>query len=235
MKTEKEDFTGSMVAEVGQMEHWPPPPAADPAGEKTNGSDPFNEAHAPMTEAPEGDITTGTKPFGRRKNNQPHEEAFKYLSPDHPEIDDIYNFYQLSPRFPRDRFMVRNAMGEPVKAMYYTTALAKDILSKNEGRGMKFVHSGVKMFVKQDAQGQNVCRWRIQSEGLPILEGWVGDARVVKLRKRETLRYLLREMFPKIGGDSFALLGEIGEQVREMGMGCCVLRVEASDDEDGFT
>ena len=40
---------------------------------------------------------------------------------------------------------------------------------------MKFVHSGVKMFVKQDAQGSDTCRWRIQTEGLPIIEGWVGE------------------------------------------------------------
>ena len=60
------------------------------------------------------------------------------------------------------------------------------------------------------------------------------------MRKRETLRKLLVEMFPKIGGadapdgTGWKALGEIGEQVLNIGMGCCVLRVEASEDEGGF-
>ena len=178
----------------------------------------------------------------RRRDNEPaNEEAFKYISSTHPELESIFTFYQLSPAFPRDRFLVRNPAGDPVKGIYYSSQLVKDILQANEGRGMKFVHGGVKMFMKQDVQGQEgVCRWRIQTEGLPIVEGWVGEDRTVHLYKRSTLRKLLVEMFPKIGaedspeGEGWRALGEIGERVLKIGMGCCVLRVEASSDEDGF-
>lgn len=174
----------------------------------------------------------------RARDDQPHEEAFKYLASDHAELLSIYSFYELSSRFPRDRFMVRNPVGDPVKGIYYTSDLVKSILQTNEGRGMKFVHAGVKMYMKQDAQGQDICRWRIQSEGLPIIEGWVGEVRVVRLQKKATLRKLLIEMFPKVGtgpDGGWKELGEIGEQVLNMGMGCCVLRVEPTDAEDGFT
>ena len=82
------------------------------------------------------------------------------------------------------------------------------------------------MFVKQDAPSANVCRWRVQSEGMPLLHGYIGQERVVILRKKETLRRLLVEMFPKIVGDGWEKLDEIGERVRDMAMGCCVLRVE---------
>jgi multisite-specific tRNA:(cytosine-C5)-methyltransferase len=41
-------------------------------------------------------------------------------------------------------------------------------------------------------------------------------------------------MFPKLSGESWKDLGEIGERVNNIGMGCCVLRIEPSDDEDGF-
>jgi multisite-specific tRNA:(cytosine-C5)-methyltransferase len=58
--------------------------------------------------------------------------------------------------------------------------------------------------------------------------------RVVKLTKRETLRKLLIEMFPRFHGDDWKNLGEIGEQVRVIGMGCCVLRVEPTNAEDGL-
>jgi multisite-specific tRNA:(cytosine-C5)-methyltransferase len=221
-RTEKDEETGSgAVGEVGQMEHWPMPPSAPLRHDQVTTNSPV-------------ETSASAAPRGRRNNQQPHEEAFKYLSPDHEELDGIFDFYQLSSRFPRDRFMVRNALGNPVKAVYYTTALAKDILTKNEGRGMKFVHSGVKMFVKQDAQGQDICRWRLQSEGLPIVEGWAGENRIIHCYKRETLRRLLIEMFPRVNGEFYKELGEIGQKAKDIGMGCCILRVEPSDQEDGF-
>jgi multisite-specific tRNA:(cytosine-C5)-methyltransferase len=171
----------------------------------------------------------------RPKSNQIREEPYKYLDSSHPDLERIYEFYQLNARFPRDRFMVRNGTGEPVKAIYYTSLLVRDILIANEGKGLKFVQAGVKMFMKQDAQGQDICRWRIQTEGLPILEAWVGEARVVRLYKRPTLRRLLLEMFIKVNGSSWQELNEIGERFRDMTMGCAVLRVEITDEDDGFT
>lgn len=94
---------------------------------------------------------------------------------------------------------------------------------------MKFVHCGVKMFVKQDAQRPNVCRWRIQTDGLRILEPWVGPRRAVVLTKKETLRKLLVEMFPKVADDGWKDLGEIGERVRDIEMGCSILYVRPEE------
>jgi multisite-specific tRNA:(cytosine-C5)-methyltransferase len=169
-----------------------------------------------------------------RPKGQPFEEPFKYIATDHAEVKPIEMFYHLSPRFPRDRFMVRNAAGDPAKTIYYTSALVRDILVENEGKGIKFVHGGVRMFMKQDVQSEEVCKWRIQSEGMPILEGYVGEERVVRLYKKETLRKLLIEMFPKVTEGGWMNLGEIGERVRDISMGCCVLRIEPSDQKDGF-
>jgi len=182
----------------------------------------------------QGERNGNSAPVRKKPSGQQFEEPYKYLPSDHPELLKIYDFYKLSPQFPRDRFMVRNATGEPVKAIYYTSSLVRDILRLNEGKGIKFVQSGVKMFMKQDAQGQDVCRWRIQMEGLPLVETWIGEERTVRLYKRDTLHKLLIEMFPKVAGGGWSELGEIGERVRDIGMGCCVLRVEVSDDENGF-
>ena len=99
---------------------------------------------------------------------------------------------------------------------------------------MKFVHSGIKIFVKQDVPNPSICPWRIQTDGLSILEAWVGRERVVTLTKKETLRKLLKEMFPRFDASNWEELGEIGEQVRQIGMGCCVLVVEPSSDPDGL-
>ncbi|KAI9764926.1 MAG: hypothetical protein M1840_007951 [Geoglossum simile] len=167
-------------------------------------------------------------------NGQPTEEPFKYIPHDHEELEVIYDFYKLSDKFPRDRFMVRNASGIPTKTIYYTSALARDILTQNEGKGVRFVHCGVKMFMKQEVQREGTCKWRIQTDGCPIVEPWIGEGRIVRLYKRQTLRKLLKEMFPKVNGGGWEQLGEIGERVRDIEMGCCVLRVETSDAEDGF-
>lgn len=198
------------------------------------------EVHYPPPPGAELDLTTrpgdmrDAKPNTRNRIGQQFEEPFKYISPDHPEVQAINNFYKLSPRFPRDRFMVRNPAGEPAKTIYYTSKLIREIFEENEGKGIKFIHGGVKMFMKQDVQAEGVCKWRIQSEGMPILEGYVGEERVVRLYKKETFRKLLIEMFPKLADGAWKDLGEIGERVNNIGMGCCVLRIEASDDEDGF-
>jgi len=173
-------------------------------------------------------------PERKRKQMGPYEEPFKYLPSDHDVIKDVAKFYQISPRFPTDRYLVRNGAGDPAKSIYYTSSLVRDILVHNEGRGIKFIHGGVKMFVKQDAPSADVCRWRIQCEGLPILQAYVGPDRVVVLREKETFRRLLVEMFPKVADGQWAELGEIGERVRDIRMGCCVLRVEPDGSDPDF-
>lgn len=185
-------------------------------------------AQASVATAPPAE-QNGAKP--KRDRNQPFEEPFKYLSPSIPELASIREFYNLSDRFPGDRFMVRNPAATATKNIYYTTALAKDILTENEGKGIKFVHAGVKMFVKQDAPSPEVCPWRIQTDGLRIIETWVGRQRVIKLWRKETLRKLLVEMFPRFAGEEWRNLGEVGEQIQDVGMGCCVLIVEPRADE----
>ena len=206
--------------------HWPPPPATLLDISRPSTLDSVPKPTLPSPRHPQQQQ--------KKKSAQPFEEPFIYLNPDNEELQSIYSFYDLSPSFPRDRFMVRNALGNPVKTIYYTSTLARDILTENQGKGIKFVHCGIKMFVKQDVQKVGVCKWRIQTEGLPIVEGWVGEQRVVRLWKRKTLRMLLLEMFPKVDGNGWKDLGEIGERVRDVEMGCCVLRVDPSEGEDGF-
>ena len=214
--------------------HWPPPPGAELELTQHHHDIPSPAQSAAPVSARASSVGDTPSNLIKRRNNQPFEEPFKYLDPNHDELSTIFAFYHISPRFPRDRFMVRNAAGNPVKTIYYTSTLARDILTENEGKGLKFVHCGVKMFVKQDVQKEGVCKWRIQTDGLPIIEQWVGEDRVVRLKSKQTLRELLVEMFPKVNGAGWKELGEIGERVRDIGMGCCILRVEPSEGNDGF-
>jgi multisite-specific tRNA:(cytosine-C5)-methyltransferase len=176
-----------------------------------------------------------SKPTERRPDTSiKYEDPFIFLAPEHEAIQTIKKAYRLSDRFPLDRFFVRNAMGEPVKAIYYVPELSKEILGMNDGKGIKFIHGGIKMFMRQDVPDASVCRWRIQAEGIPLIEGYVGDDRVLRLTKPQTLRHLLIEMFPKITEDSWKKLEGIGERVRDMEMGCHVLRIEPDGTPEGF-
>ncbi|EGX94746.1 WD repeat containing protein 36 [Cordyceps militaris CM01] len=231
----------------------PTEPTAEPATEDVRMEDADNTSNKrPLEEEPadaeavnkkaktEADSSAAVtpaapKPDATHKQKQgPVEEPFKYLDPSHPTIENIIEFYKLSSRFPTNRYMVRNEMGEPAKAIYYTTQLTRDILTENEGRGIKVIHGGVRMFMKQDAPSAEVCRWRIQSEGMPIMQGYVGEPRVIRLRNKETLRKLLIEMFPKINDDAWQAFDEIGPRVRDVSMGCCVLRVEPDGTDPDF-
>lgn len=216
----KTDDPSDDVAGENREVHYPPPPGAE-----------LDQHTRPGDLRPDA---SRQQPNSKPRGGQQFEEPFRYIASDHPEVLTVEKFYKLSPRFPKDRFLVRNAQGEPAKTIYYTSALIRDILKENEGKGIKFVHGGVKMFMKQDVQAEGVCKWRIQSEGMPILEGYVGEERVVRLYKKETLQKLLIEMFPKIAEEGWKNLGEIGERVNTIGMGCCVLRIEPSATEDGF-
>ena len=220
---ESEAVDTPTVSEPITKEPTPEPSAPQPTDPTTT------------TPAAAADSTTQPAPPSPKiKPSGPYEEPFKYLPTTHEVIQSVADFYSISPRFPNDRYMVRNALGEPAKAIYYTSALVRDILVLNQGRGVKFVHGGVKMYVKQDAPSADVCRWRIQSEGMPILHGYVGPARVVVLRKKETLKKLLVEMFPKIAGDEWRRMDEIGERVRDLALGCCVLRIEPEGGDEDF-
>lgn len=246
LKTRNDEPTNDDVAtSLDRNVHYPPPPSAQQALDE----------HQPTSNLASSSTTADAPPKPKQPpNNSSTDESFIYLPPTHPELLEASAFYHLNPRFPMDRFMVRNPAGDPVKAIYYTSALARAILTANEGTGIKFVHCGVKMFVKQDistlvnpnttsvdGNGEfisddkdkpEISKWRIQSEGLPIIESWVGEERVVRVWRKKTLHKLLVEMFPKIDDDSSGSLGELKEQVQTLTPGCAVLRVEPRANEE---
>ena len=223
MKREPEDaMPGPHMPEKRRKIDTSPSPAPDPS------------ALAPAPESPPPVIITPTisslpprpVPTVHRKSNAPTEEPFTFLPPTHPVLEQCFAFYDLAARVPRDRFLVRNATGDAVKVVYYAAPAARAVLTANAGSGVKFVQSGVRMFVRQDVPRPEVCGWRIQSEGLPLLAPWVGARRVLRLADRGVLRALLVEMFPKVEGEGARDLGAWGDMAREKDMGCYVLRVE---------
>lgn len=102
LKTREDNEDAPAAAgEENRQVHYPPPPGAE----------------LDLNVRP-GDMRPGQAPKKRNNGGQQYEEPFKYIHGDHDEVKAIEKFYSLSPRFPRDRFMVRNAMADPVKTIY---------------------------------------------------------------------------------------------------------------------
>ncbi|KAJ4359672.1 tRNA (cytosine-5-)-methyltransferase ncl1 [Didymosphaeria variabile] len=207
-----------------------------PLEQPVNDSDSKSKVETPA-KAPNGAVTKApvdepSKPKGGQQSNK---EYFEYVPADDPSIAQILNFFGISSRFPRDRFMVKNKEGLLLNKVYYTSALAKTIINQNKYRGMKFIHCGVVMFVSHKIKDAELMKapWRLQNEGIRILEPWA-EQRIVKLTNKNTLYKLLIEMFPKMPRDGSHEIGEVGDQLKDMDIGCCFVRVEQSEGEDGF-
>lgn len=166
------------------------------------------------------------------ENQNQAKEYFEYLLSDDATIASIMDFFGIDSRFPRDRFMVKNKEGLSLNKIYYTSAFAKTIISQNKDRGMKFIHCGVVMFVSHKVKDldRTQAPWRLQNEGIRILEPWA-KKRIIKLEKKETLHQLIREMFPKLPKEGDTGLGEVGEQLQKMDVGCCFVRIEKGEEK----
>jgi multisite-specific tRNA:(cytosine-C5)-methyltransferase len=130
---------------------------------------------------------------------------------------------------------VRNKEGLALNKIYYTSALAKTIIQQNKNRGFKFIHCGVVMFVSHKIRdtGSKQSNWRLQNEGIRILEPWA-TKRIIKCDSRDTFYRLLIEMFPKLPKDGKHELGEVGEQLMALDTGCCFLKVDKKEGDEGF-
>ncbi|KAK6503753.1 hypothetical protein TWF481_008757 [Arthrobotrys musiformis] len=200
-------------------------PEKDADDEELNPLDIPSSEQNPQPQEFDDDPKTGV--IAKKPRGNFNEEPFKFLSPSHEVLALIKNFYGVSSYFPMENFLVRNQEGIPVRTIYFTSTMTRQILSENEGRGIRFVHCGVKMFNRQEVQDPEACQWRIQNEGLGLVEAWVGEKRVVHLKQKETLRYLMKELFPRVED-----VTEIKERVESIGGGCCVLRVNIEEDKD---
>lgn len=230
------DVSGSLKRKLDEDEATAPVKKAKSVEETV--TEPTENGSAVKEEA----VTNGTNtqpatPKDNRlkpENQSQNKEYFEYLANDDPAINNIMDFFGISDRFPRDRFMVKNKEGLSLNKIYYTSAFARTILDQNKDRGMKFIHCGVVMFVAHKIKDKDYTHapWRLQNEGIRILEPWASK-RIVNCTSKATLHQLVMEMFPKLPKEGDTGLGEVGDQLQKMDIGCCFVRVE-QDEEQGI-
>lgn len=156
-----------------------------------------------------------------------NEEPFIFLSPDHPTLKEIWDFYGVDEKFSRNSLLVRNITGEPVRTIYYVSPEVRPILENNENK-LKFIHSGIKMFAQQKNDGN--CKWRVQNEGLHLLYPYADPKRVVKMGSLDSLKEMCITTFPKIA-DLKDVDPLLYSQVEPLDEGCTFLEVPFADVE----
>jgi multisite-specific tRNA:(cytosine-C5)-methyltransferase len=233
--TEENGATLKRKSDNAEEESAPPKKAKTEGDAVAEPTDNTSTKEADSTPAANGSVVPvgGKEPRLKPENQSQNKEYFEYLPSDDSTIASIMDFFGISERFPRDRFMVKNKEGLSLNKIYYTSELAKHILQLNKDRGMKFVHCGVVMFVAHKIKDKDYTHapWRLQSEGIRIIEPWASK-RIVNCTSKDTLRRLIIEMFPKLPKEGEHGLGEVGDQLQVMDIGCCFVRVEKDEDQD---
>jgi multisite-specific tRNA:(cytosine-C5)-methyltransferase len=162
-----------------------------------------------------------------KQSNMVKEEPFVYLPTDHPELNHIREFFGLSPSFPTTDLFVRNAIGEPLRAIYISNALVRGVLNRNPT--IRLLNAGTRLFVRQaDPKSESTCLWRVHSDGLELVDPFLGSQRVVKAGVDEIWELLKSgSQFPLIS----SLKQGIRDQIFNLPNGGFVIRVDPSKSE----
>ena len=138
------------------------------------------------------------------------------------------DFFGISDAFPFSELLVRNAAGQPLRSIYLTSHLTRKLLLSNAYSRMRLISCGVKLFTRQDSNGQYACKWRLNAEGLEVVRPYLSDKRVIKVGA-ETLRQVMGAVSVK-----FDDLTEAGlkERLATTEPGSAVLHVQGAKGSD---
>lgn len=156
-----------------------------------------------------------------------HNEPFNFLPSTQEELTKCWDFYGIdkSDSTVVESCFVRNATGEPSRIIYLSNPTMKNFLTSNEEK-LKIVHSGLKFFVSQ--RTDLVCKWRIQSENLPIIKSKLSDSRVLEC-PLSLFEKLLKEAFPRF--EELAISDpEFAKRASTIDQGCAFVKVSRGDD-----
>ena len=188
-----------------------------------NGTDPSEQP----VKKPKFDPPESTPSTRGRKAIAGNEEPFNFIPPAHSELAFIRAFFNISPHFPMTDLFVRNSTGEPLHAIYIASPLVQTIILRNPA--LHLLNAGTRLFVRQpDTKGRAECLWRIHSDGLSLIDSFLGPERVIGAKVDE-IRGILNE------NAQFPLIKDLDERLRNkisvLGNGGFILRVDPSKTE----
>lgn len=137
------------------------------------------------------------------------EDAFTFVSPSQSDIAALQQTYQFPIEWARN-FMVRNAEGQPVRIIYFSTPVVRAIITggvqgpfpPEETRHrwpqtvkMRLIFTGNRLFVRQGSEKQvrtPLERWRIPEEGEALIRPYLAPERLVSGLTLVDLAYLIQ-------------------------------------------
>ncbi|BFZ55115.1 tRNA (cytosine-5-)-methyltransferase ncl1 [Savitreella phatthalungensis] len=171
-----------------------------------------------------------------------NDEYFIYLARDSPAVASAIRYYNFADEVNPSCFLTRNATGEAVRSIYYTSPLLKQVLEANHDR-MRFVSAGLRCLAKQnlwhgDAKAAEhdasleLCEWRITNEAVSVLSHGISSARRVVCDFDE-LDILLSVEFPKT--ERFprdeSVDGSLRQQLHDRMIGCYIVTCDLRNDD----
>lgn len=135
------------------------------------------------------------------------EQPFIFLSEEDANIMAIKEFYGLDPSFPSNQWVVRSEGGNH-RTIYFISESVKSILNAEDSHRILVVNTGVKMFYRNEGDGNVRCVYRLVNDGLNTLVPYLSKKRKVNV-KFDDIRVLLEEDYPvvyKFGEETKVLL-----------------------------
>lgn len=154
------------------------------------------------------------------------EAPFEMMAADSSDLKEITEFYGLDPNFPRDQFLLRSEGTAKGRSLYFVSSSIKRVLESKDFARLQTVNTGVRLFVRQSSPIENGSPFRLTSEGMPILDAVMSDKRRI-IVDMNVLKVLLVEAFPTL--EEFP--EKLREKVRAMESGCCIARVDDSQQD----
>ncbi|EIW68806.1 hypothetical protein TREMEDRAFT_44583 [Tremella mesenterica DSM 1558] len=209
-------------------------PVVEEPDAKRNKSDP------PSAGSTDPTVTTGAassskgQDQGRAKKEKRdlgfREDPYSYVKADNVEIGTLVDWFKLSETFPRGNLMVRNEYGDPLRTLYLTNDIVKEVLENNDYTRLRIVSAGVKAFVRQDSQTRPevVCKWRVPSEGIGEVVPHMNEEEVRDMGL-EDLKVLLEEQYPPV--ERFSPITQT--LVNDLPLGNIIVRFKSGSLPDG--
>ncbi|KAJ3343499.1 tRNA (cytosine(34)-C(5))-methyltransferase [Gonapodya sp. JEL0774] len=220
------------VPEIGAVEE-----SAEPALKKRRTGNCSGDEEAPQNDALEvGDGAEGSdlqredvqdsdgEKTGRRAQHRGGEDPVVLIPPSNKELAAIHQAFEISSQFPLDQYIVRTT-NELFKSLYFVSATSKKVLAAAQNSRLKFVHAGVKVFIRGDNSRRNL--YRLHSDGLRIIYPLLGEKRLLRIATRKDILVLLQGDYPKFT----ELSDKICEKLKAMEEGCAVAVYDPDSDE----
>ncbi|OWT39580.1 multisite-specific tRNA:(cytosine-C5)-methyltransferase [Cryptococcus neoformans Bt1] len=185
--------------------------------------------------AAEGEVKA-EKPVTTKKekrDNSFKEDPYSYVDPSHAEVKAIIEKFQFKDTFPKNNLLVRNEYGDPLRTMYLTNDIVKQIILNNDYTRMRLISAGIKSFTRQDSatskNSELICKWRPPIDGILELLPHLGDGVLIEGTLSE-LRTLLEDHYPAL--EKFKR-SEWKEEMEKREMGAAVVKFNAGNSDGG--